>query len=365
MSALSPTLDTVSNDTRLAAVRARDANCDGQFVYGVRSTCIYCKPSCKSRPARTENIEFFVSSKEAERAGFRACKRCKPERDGQPPERVTLVTQLCRWIETSDTAPSLADLAQHSGLSASRLHRLFKATTGVTPKAYVDAQRQKRLHAELHTNTTVTRAIYASGFNSSGRFYEHTDELLGMTPAAYKRGGEGQVIRFAIGECSLGAILVAASDRGVCWVALGNDAVQLVEEVQRQFPKAEFLGNEPHFDTTVAKVVSLVEDPKTPFDLPLDIRGTAFQCRVWAALREIPVGKTLSYAELATKLGSPKAVRAVAQACATNAVAVVIPCHRVVRVPDGGLAGYRWGIERKRALLQNEGLDYSSITTSR
>jgi AraC family transcriptional regulator, regulatory protein of adaptative response / methylated-DNA-[protein]-cysteine methyltransferase len=344
----------VTADERLVAVRARDVNSDGAFVYAVRTTGVYCKPSCASRPARVEHIEFFGTPALAEHAGYRACKRCKPnEPERSSAELATLVTELCRAIESSDTPPSLEELAAQSGLSASHLHRVFKAATGVTPKNYVDAQRKQRLQRELDSGATVTSAIYGSGFNSSGRFYEQADNLLGMTPVTYKRGGQGMVIRFAVAQCSLGAVLVAATERGVCAIALGEDAEKLTRDLQRQFPKAEFVGADPTFDALVAEVIGLVEHPARPVALPLDVRGSAFQCRVWTALRRIPVGKTVSYAELAQQLGAPKAVRAVAKACATNAVAVVIPCHRVVRT-DGGISGYRWGVERKKALLLAE-----------
>jgi AraC family transcriptional regulator of adaptative response/methylated-DNA-[protein]-cysteine methyltransferase len=261
---------------------------------------------------------------------------------------------MCRFIERSETPPTLEVLARHVGLSAFHAHRLFKAATGVTPKAYSSAQRGRRLRSELCDASTVTDAIYGAGYNSSGRFYEEAPRRLGMKPSTFKAGGKTERIRFALGQCSLGAILVAATERGVCAIALGSDPTALLHELERQFPKAELLGGEAEFESWVAEVVGLVEEPRREQKLPLDIRGTAFQERVWTALRGTAPGQTLSYAELAERVGSPRAVRAVASACAANRLAVAIPCHRVVRA-DGSLSGYRWGVERKAELLKREG----------
>lgn len=343
----------VAAPSLLAAVRSRDVASDGRFFYAVRTTGVFCKPSCKSRAARTENLVFFASAKDAEEAGYRACKRCRPDQPLHTSVHTALVTQLCHLIESSDTNLPLDGIAKLAGMSVSKLHRVFKATTGVTPKAYGEALRHKRVQAELQTSDSVTQAMYGSGFNSSGRFYERANDMLGMTPSAFKRGGEGQRIRFAVGQCSLGSIVVASSERGVCWVALGSDPNELIEELQRRFANAELVGGDPEFEAMVSSIVGLIEDPTLPVELPLDIRGTAFQCRVWAALRHIPAGETRSYSQLATELGQPNAVRAVASACARNCLAIVIPCHRVVRT-DGSLSGYRWGVERKATLLKNE-----------
>jgi AraC family transcriptional regulator, regulatory protein of adaptative response / methylated-DNA-[protein]-cysteine methyltransferase len=349
-----PLASRVFRDPRYAAVIARDARADGKFFYSVKTTGVYCRPSCAARPARPENIDFHPNAAAAQRAGFRPCKRCKPDQPPLPERRAADVAALCRIIERSEELPSLAELANHAGWSAFHTHRIFKAVTGVTPKAYAAAQRAKRVRAELGKRGSVTEAIYAAGYNSNGRFYEESSALLGMKPIVYRAGGLSTEIRFAIGECSLGSILVAATARGVCAIFLGDDPEELVHELERRFPRAQVIGADAVFEELIAKVVGLVERPHVGIELPLDIRGTAFQQRVWQALREIPAGATASYSEVARGIGAPKAVRAVAQACAANALAVAIPCHRVVRT-DGDLSGYRWGVERKRALLEREG----------
>jgi AraC family transcriptional regulator of adaptative response/methylated-DNA-[protein]-cysteine methyltransferase len=343
---------TVS-DPRWAAVVARDRAADGRFVYAVRTTGIYCRPSCPSRRARPENVEFHASTADAERAGFRACRRCRPDQAVPRAAQAALVTELCRYIEQTEQPPTLAQLAQRAGLSAFHLHRVFKAATGVTPKQYADAHRSQRVRHQLRRGSSVTDAIYDAGFNSSGRFYDQSPALLGMTPSRYRAGGTDTVIRFAVGECSLGSILVAASDRGVCAILLGDDPERLVRDLQDRFPRADLIGGEAEFERLVARVVGLIEAPTRGLDLPLDVRGTAFQQRVWHALRTVPPGRTASYTEIARRIGAPTSVRAVAHAVAANPIAVAIPCHRIVR-SDGALAGYRWGIERKRALLDRE-----------
>jgi AraC family transcriptional regulator of adaptative response/methylated-DNA-[protein]-cysteine methyltransferase len=342
-----------SDDARWTQVRARDASADGTFYYSVKTTGVYCRPSCASRPARRENVAFHATPAAAERAGFRACKRCKPDQPPLAERRAAQVAALCRLIEGSDQVPTLDELASHAGLSAFHVHRMFKAVTGVTPKAYAAAHRARRVRGELRARGTVTEAIYGAGYNSSARFYESSTAMLGMTPTKYRAGGSDLEIRFAIGQCSLGSILVAATARGVCAIALGDDPEVLAHDLEQRFPRAQLLGADPAFERLVAQVVGLVEQPRLGGTLPLDIRGTAFQQRVWKALRQIPAGKTASYADIARKIGAPRAVRAVAQACAANALAVAIPCHRVVRT-DGDLSGYRWGVERKRALLDRE-----------
>lgn len=342
-----------ARDPRWAAVSARDARADGTFYYAVRTTGVYCRPSCGSRPAKPENVEFYATAAAAERAGYRPCRRCRPDRPSLAEQRAALVAELCRRIETAEQPPTLAELARYAGMSPYHLHRLFKAVTGLTPRAYAAARRRQRLRAGLERSATVTEAIYAAGYNSGGRFYDEANQTLGMTPTAYRAGGAATAIRFAVGTCSLGAILVAASDRGVCAIFLGDDPEQLLRDLQDRFPRAELLGGDAAFERLVATVVGFVEAPRLGLDLPLDLRGTAFQERVWRALQEIPAGETASYAEIARRIGAPKAARGVAQACAANSLAVAIPCHRVVRT-DGGLAGYRWGLERKRALLDRE-----------
>jgi AraC family transcriptional regulator of adaptative response/methylated-DNA-[protein]-cysteine methyltransferase len=346
-------MSAMPTEEQYEAVRRRDAACDGVFFYGVRTTGVYCRPSCASRPARRENLSFHATAAAAERAGFRACTRCRPDRMGADPQ-LEMVRQACRLIDARDEAPDLATLASAAGVSPFHFHRVFKTVTGVTPKAYATARRAARASERLRTAGSVTEAIYDAGFNSSGRFYETSAARLGMTPGAVRRGGEGTAIRFAVGECSLGSILVAASAQGVCAILLGDDPDALARDLQDRFPRAALTGGDAQFEQTVAQVVGLVESPVGRSDLPLDIRGTAFQQMVWQALRAIPAGETASYAQVAASIGRPSAVRAVAHACASNALAVAIPCHRVVRT-DGGLSGYRWGVERKHALLQREG----------
>jgi AraC family transcriptional regulator of adaptative response/methylated-DNA-[protein]-cysteine methyltransferase len=298
-------------------------------------------------------VRFFDTRDEAERAGFRPCKRCKPDQPSLGELHAAKVAQACRLIEAAEEAPKLDALAETVGLSPYHFHRIFKQAVGVTPKAYAIAHRNKRVRAELPASDTVTAAIYDAGFNSNGRFYANASEVLGMAPTEFRKGGAGQDIRYAIPECSLGLVLIAASEKGVCAILFGDDPEELGRELQDQLPHARLIGGDKPFQELTAKVVSFVEDPAKGIDLPLDIRGTAFQHRVWEALRHIPVGSTASYAEIAKKIGAPKAVRAVARACATNRIAVAIPCHRVVR-SDGALSGYRGGVERKRALLAKE-----------
>ncbi len=341
------------SDPRWAEVTARDARADGRFFYSVRSTGVYCRPSCGARPARPENVAFHATTGAAERAGFRPCKRCTPDQPSRIEQHAAMVTEACRRIETAEIAPTLEQLATLAGLSPFHFHRVFKSVAGVTPKDYAAAQRAMRLRAELDGPGTVTAAIFGAGYNASSRFYETSSQLLGMTPSDYRAGGVDNDIHFAIGECSLGAILVAQSKRGVCAILLGDDAGELARDLQDRFPKANLIGGDRDYETLVARVIGFVEMPALGLDLPLDVRGTAFQQRVWQALRSIPVGSTASYSQIAQSIGSPRAVRAVAQACAANALAVAIPCHRVVR-SDGGLSGYRWGVERKRALLARE-----------
>jgi AraC family transcriptional regulator, regulatory protein of adaptative response / methylated-DNA-[protein]-cysteine methyltransferase len=342
-----------SDAQRWAAVQRRDAGADGAFFYSVRTTGVYCRPSCASRLARRENVRFHASCEEAESAGFRPCKRCRPNEAALAVRRAAAVERACRLIETADEMPNLAALAASAAMSRFHFHRVFRTVTGLTPKAYAAAQRARRVREALPRSSTVTEAIYGAGFNSSGRFYAESGQVLGMTPTRFRSGGSGTAIRFAVGECSLGSILVAATDKGVCAILLGDKPEGLVRELEDRFPRATLIGGDPGFERWVAKVVGFVEAPALGLDLPLDMRGTAFQQRVWQALRKIPAGSTVSYSQIAKRIGLPKAVRAVAHACATNAIAVAIPCHRVVR-NDGSLAGYRWGVERKRALLELE-----------
>lgn len=340
-------------DPRWAAVIARDRGADGEFVYSVRTTGVYCRPSCPSRRARAENVRFHATCEDAERAGFRPCRRCRPEEASLAERHARMVAGICRLIEAADQVPSLQELAARAGLSPFHFHRVFRAATGVTPRAYAAAHRARRVKSGLSRGHSVTEAIYDAGFSSSGRFYESAERLLGMTPTQFRCGGRNAEIRFAIGECSLGSILVASSAKGVCAIMLGDDPDALARELQEEFPRAHLIGGDAEFERLVARVVGLVEAPGLGIDLPLDVRGTAFQQRVWQALREIPPGSTMSYAELAKRIGAPRSARAVASACAANTLAVAIPCHRVVRT-DGGLSGYRWGVERKREMLRRE-----------
>jgi len=344
---------TTVNDPRWASILARDAAVDGSFYYSVRTTGVYCRPSCAARRARPENVQFHTTREDAEKAGFRPCKRCRPDQPSLLEQHAARVAEACRLIGRSEQAPNLATLAAGAGLSSYHFHRVFKAITGLTPRAYAAAHRADRVRRELGRGSTVTEAIYEAGYNSNGRFYAESDEVLGMTPTRFRAGGADTEIRFAVGECSLGSILVAASERGICSIQLGDDPDALARKLQDQFPKARLVGGDEAFERLVSQVVGFVEAPAIGLDLPLDVRGTAFQQRVWQALREVPAGSTVSYAEVARRIGSPRAVRAVAQACAANKLAVAIPCHRVVR-NDGELSGYRWGVQRKRALLDRE-----------
>jgi AraC family transcriptional regulator of adaptative response/methylated-DNA-[protein]-cysteine methyltransferase len=340
-------------DPRWARVVARDRAADGAFYYCVATTGVYCRPSCASRRANPKNVRFHATAAACEAAGFRPCKRCKPDQVSQEARNAEKIARACRLIARAEEPPTLAEMAKAAGFSRYHFHRLFKAATGVTPKDYVAESRAAKVRKALTRSRTVTEAIYDAGFNSNGRFYEKSDALLGMSPTDYRAGGAGAAIRFAVGECSLGSILVAQSDKGVCAILMGDDPSELVRNLQDSFPQAELIGADGAFEWLVAQVVGLIEAPDVGLDLPLDVRGTAFQQRVWRALREIPVGATVSYSEIARRIGAPKAVRAVAGACAANALAVAIPCHRVVR-NDGALSGYRWGVERKRALLDRE-----------
>ena len=345
--------DVLTDDDRYAAVSRRDGAFDGRFFYGVRTTGVYCRPSCAARLALRKNVSFHFSCAAAEIAGFRPCKRCRPNEASQQERHAEIVRQACRLIDQAEEIPSLEDVAREVGVSPFHFHRVFKQVTGVTPKGYADARRAARLQDGLNSSGTVTNAIYDAGFNAPSRFYESATERLGMTPSAYRKGGMDTSTHFAVAQCSLGAILVATTDKGVCAISFGDDPDALVRTLQDRFPKAELMGGDAEFEKLVARVVGFVEAPGQGLDLPLDIRGTAFQQRVWQALRAIPAGTTASYARIAAEIGAPAAVRAVAQACATNILAVAIPCHRVVR-SDGALSGYRWGVERKRVLLNRE-----------
>ena len=342
-----------SDDERWAAVVNRDHSAGGRFFYSVATTGVYCRPGCSARRPRRENVRFHETREMAERAGFRPCRRCRPDDPPLAERRAQAVARACRLIETADEVPNLDALAEAAGMSRYHFHRVFKGATGVTPRAYAAARRAERVREALRRGGTVTEAIYDAGFNSGGRFYAGAAGVLGMAPASFRRGGAAETIRFAAGACSLGSILVAATAKGVCAILLGDDPDALVHELEERFPRAELIGGDAGFEALVARVVGFVEAPALELDLPLDVRGTAFQRRVWQALRNVPAGETASYRRIAECIGAPKAARAVARACAANTLAVAIPCHRVVR-GDGALSGYRWGVERKRALLDRE-----------
>jgi len=354
---------TMSFDTdtsRWNAVTARDARAEGAFLYAVRTTGVYCRPTCHSRLPRRENVAFFDAPAAAEGAGFRACKRCAPNVTGAAPAEAAAaeaVARACRLIEASAEPPSLEELAAAVSLSRFHFHRLFKQATGVTPKQYATAHRLRRLRDGLQggvrSGASVTDAIYDAGFGASSRAYAAAPEALGMTPGTLRDGAASVVIHYAVGQCSLGWAIVAATERGVCAIELGDSPDDLLARLRARFPKAHLSAGDAAFAGTVRQVVALLETPERGLNLPLDIQGTAFQRRVWDALRQIPSGRTASYASIAARIGQPSATRVVAQACAANTLAVAIPCHRVVR-GDGELGGYRWGVTRKRVLLERE-----------
>jgi AraC family transcriptional regulator of adaptative response/methylated-DNA-[protein]-cysteine methyltransferase len=342
-----------TDDQRWQAIESRSPEADGSFVYGVRTTGVYCRASCRSRRPNRANVRFFDGFEAAEMAGFRACKRCMPKGSKLEDPRTLAIARACSWIEGAESIPSLAELAGVTGLSAGYFHRMFKQMVGLTPREFAMGVRAERLRSGLVAGESVTRAILGSGFGSIGRAYEASGEALGMTPGEYRRGGKGVSIRYATAQSSLGWVLVAATDRGLCSIALGDSAERLVVELLKRFPEAELASDDVDFADRLRQVVAMVENPQMGLDLPLDIRGTAFQQQVWEALRAIPAGSTATYTEIARAIGRPSSVRAVANACASNELAVVIPCHRVIR-GDGGLGGYRWGIERKRTLIDGE-----------
>lgn len=341
------------SDPRWPRIVARDKSADGQFWYVVATTGIYCRPSCPSRVAKPENVTIFGTLAAARATGARPCQRCNPEGSSMDAENAAIVERACRTIETAERVPGLIELAEAAELSPGYFHRLFKRVTGLTPKAYSVAHRAGRVRDSLREAATVTAAIYEAGFGSDSRFYEGSTALLGMKPSAYRAGGARERLCFAIGQCSLGAILVASSDKGVAAILLGDDPDELARNLQDRFARAELIGGDGDYEAFVAHVIGFVESPGIGIDLPLDVRGTAFQQRVWQALREVPAGKTVTYSEIARRIGAPASTRAVAGACAANHIAVAIPCHRVIR-NDGALSGYRWGVERKRRLLDLE-----------
>ncbi|MDD9943942.1 MAG: bifunctional DNA-binding transcriptional regulator/O6-methylguanine-DNA methyltransferase Ada [Myxococcales bacterium] len=344
---------TIEGDPRWRALQRRDRSADGTFWYSVSTTGVYCRPSCGARQPRPENVAFHDTPADAQRARFRACKRCRPDATDPEAARVELVADLCRLIEERERTPSLSDLSAHAGLSPSYTQRLFKRVTGVTPRAYCAAHKAARARAALATEDTVTAALHRAGYGSSSRFYDAARGRLGMAPSAFRAGGEALTLTYAFGESSLGQVLVAASPRGVCAILLGDKKSALLADLAARFPHAEHKPATTELATKIADVVALIEEPASGAQLPLDIRGTAFQERVWHALQKVPAGETWSYTALARAVGQPGAARAVAGACAKNPLAVAVPCHRIVR-QDGSLSGYRWGLDRKRELLARE-----------
>ena len=336
-----------------AALQRRDAAPDGKFFYGVRTTGVYCRAGCTSRLPLRRNTMFFETPAAAEAAGLRPCKRCRPTDGSAASRHVAAIEKACALLRKSDTTPTLAELADAAGISRFHFHRVFKQITGATPRDYARTHRLGRFADKLDSGQPLTEAIYASGFGSSSRAYEVAPSGLGMTPGARRRGGLGQTIRFVTVETPIGWALVAATERGICMTALADDRESLVAALRQRFPAAEVVAEDAGLKDWAGRIVRFITAPDRNLDLPLDIQGTAFQARVWRALQKIPFGKTASYTEIAATLGQPKAVRAVAQACAANKLALLVPCHRVIR-SNGDLGGYRWGLERKRALLAAE-----------
>jgi AraC family transcriptional regulator of adaptative response/methylated-DNA-[protein]-cysteine methyltransferase len=342
------------NEQQWQAVISKDARFDGQFVFAVTSTGVYCRPSCPSRRAHRERVKFYDLPEAAEQAGFRACLRCQPQRARVHDPQIELVQRVCRLLNSSDgETVGLAELASETGVSVFHLQRTFKRVMGISPKQYLAARRFGNFKELVRKGESVTNSLYESGFNSSSRLYEHAAEELGMTPATYSRGGRGVNINYTIVDSSLGRLLVAVTERGVCAVRLADGDAELENDLRTEFPEAQIARDDAGLSETVQRILNHIDHNEPHLDLPLDIRATAFQRQVWEKLRAIPYGQTVSYGEVAKALGKPSAVRAVGRACATNPVALVIPCHRVVR-EDKSLGGYRWGLERKKKLLEHE-----------
>lgn len=342
---------STKDDPRWFQITNKDA--DGQFVYAVITTGIYCRPGCPSRHPNADNVRFFNLAKEAENAGFRACKRCHPQHKTAQTLEATRITQLCHYIEQADHEPNLAELATYIGIRGDHLQRVFKKAIGISPKAYAKRIRNQRLQHLIHSSDSVTQVMACTGYNSNSHFYKESQELLGMAATQYRNRGTAMQIDYMIGLSSIGQVLVAWSTKGICALLLGDDRQDLIEELQQRFANATRIQADNTREQSLKHIIKHIEQPQNALDLPLDIRGTAFQQRVWQALQKIPLGETRSYTDIAADIGSPKSVRAVAGACAANAIAVIIPCHRVLR-QDGNLSGYRWGVERKRELLKIE-----------
>lgn len=345
---------TDSPETCWQAVQTKDARFDGRFVFAAQSTGIYCRPSCPSRLPKRDGVSFFRNSEEAEQAGFRACLRCRPNQIPAVDPQVELVERVCRLLDLpNEETPTLAQLSTQVGVSPFHLQRTFKRLMGITPRQYAASARMRKFKTELREGKSITTALYDAGFGSSSRLYERTGTDLGMTPAIYRRGGQGLVINYGIAACPLGRLLVAATARGICAVRLGDADDKLEADLRSEYPAAKIVSNQSSLAPAVQELLNYLQGKQAVIDLPLDIQATAFQAQVWKNLRAIPYGETRSYGELARAMGQPGAVRAVARACASNPVALIVPCHRVIR-SDDTLGGYRWGIERKKRLLEQE-----------
>lgn len=344
------------DDSRWAALMERDPESDGRFVYAVTTTGIFCRPTCPSRRPSRDRVRFFDSPALARQAGYRACTRCRPDAPFPDRARTRAIDSACRTIADAETMPLLTDLAQSAGMSVSHFHRVFRKTVGVTPRQFRHHAITERAKRALRNGESVTGALYEAGFSSSGRFYETGAPRMGMPPGHLRAGGRNESIRFAVTGCRLGLLLVAATNRGVCEVWLGDNPASLVRRLKASYPNAAIAAADPQMKDFITQIVTLIDKPTSHISLPLDLRGTAFQMRVWEALRHIPPGETRTYAQLAAAIGRPTAARAVGQACAKNPAAIVIPCHRAVG-RGGAMRGYRWGVGRKRALLEGEGRD--------
>jgi len=340
-------------DARLSAVLSRDGTADGAFVFAVHSTGIFCRPGCPARRPRPENIVMFDTPAEARAAGYRACLRCNPDQHAGIDSHAEVVARACRLVAESEMPPDLDALAAEAGMSRFHFHRIFKSRLGLTPKQYIAARRENALREALPGAASVTAAIYDAGYQTPARFYVDAAAILGMQPGAYRAGGRNQSVWYALAGSELGRVLVAGTERGLCAIFLGDSDDDLRDALERRFAKARLIPADARMAEWVAQTIAYIEEPNGAFALPLDVRGTAFQQKVWRALRGIPWGETTTYAEIARRIGAPSATRAVATACGANPAAVTVPCHRVVRA-DGGLGGYRWGLERKRALLRRE-----------
>lgn len=342
----------ITDDDRWQSVVDRDVDADGQFVFAVQTTGIFCRPSCRAKHALRKNVRFFADAQQAQDAGFRPCKRCQPDKDSAQQHRLDKIARACQLLE-QESPLTLDELAQQVAMSPYHLHRLFKATTGMTPKVWQQSWRACRLRDALAKGVPVTQAILNAGFPDSSSYYRKADQALGMTAKQFRKGGDNVSVRYTLADCALGRCLVAESERGICAILLGDDDATLVADLHALFPAAQDVTADANFQQRVREVIVAINSRDASLSLPLDIRGTAFQQQVWQALRTIPCGETVSYQQLASAIGKPKAVRAVASACGANKLAIVIPCHRVIR-GDGALSGYRWGIARKAQLLQRE-----------